>query len=162
LHAHFDVESIPYRWSGQILETLDGLAYIGKNSMSEHTYVATGFSGTGMTFGTLSGMILTDLIVRGNNKWSELYDATRIKPSTVGEFISENIEFPAYFIGDRLAKTAASLDEVQAGEGKWVKVDGETVAVHRDTEGNLHGCSPVCSHMACYVHWNSAEKTWDC
>lgn len=159
----FDVESIPYEWSGQILEPLDGLPYIGRNSLSKHIYVATGFSGTGMTFGTLSGMILSDLILQGESKWAELYDATRIKPlSTAGEFVSENMEFPKYFIGDRFAHTEDSLDAVQVGEGKWVKVNGEKVAVSRDAEGNLHGCSPICTHMGCYVHWNNAEKSWDC
>jgi len=161
--ARFDVESIPYHWSGQILEPLDGLAYIGKNSMSDHIYVATGFSGTGMTWGTLSAMINTDLIIAGKNKYAALYDATRMKPlTTAAEFISANIEVPIHFIGDRLAKAAESLDDVSAGEGKLVKVDGEKVAVYRDMHGELHGCSPVCTHMGCLVHFNTAEKSWDC
>ncbi len=160
---HFDMESIVYRWSGQILEPLDGLAYIGKNSMSEHIYVATGFSGTGMTFGTLSGMILSDLIVRGQNRWAELYDATRFHPlASAGHFISENMSFPTHFVGDRFGKTAESLEEVHMGEGKWVKVEGKKVAVYRDMDGNLHGCEPECTHMGCLVKWNSAEKSWDC
>jgi len=159
----FDVESIPYEWSGQILEPLDGLPYIGLNSMSKHTYVATGFSGTGMTFGTLSGIILSDLIVKGENKYAELYDATRFHPlAAAGKFVTENMDVPKYFVGDRLAHVADSLDTVQPGEGKWVKVNGEKIAVHRDNEGTLHGCAAECTHMGCYVHWNNAEKTWDC
>ncbi|HYG73835.1 MAG TPA: FAD-dependent oxidoreductase [Planctomycetota bacterium] len=161
--ARFDVESFPYRWSGQILEPVDGLAYIGKNSMSEHIYVATGFSGTGMTWGTLSGMILSDLIVKGKNKWASLYDATRINAlASASDYISENIEFPKHLVTDRFAPAAESLDEVHPGEGKLVKVEGDKVAVYRDLHGELHGCSPVCTHMGCYVHFNNAEKTWDC
>ncbi|MFN0062750.1 MAG: NAD(P)/FAD-dependent oxidoreductase [Myxococcaceae bacterium] len=78
--GHFGNGNIEYRWSGQIIEPADGLPFIGKNSGSKHVYVATGFSGNGMTFGTLSGMILSDLLIGVPNKWSALYDATRVKP----------------------------------------------------------------------------------
>ena len=43
------------RWSGQVIETNDGLPYIG--TIAERQFVATGFSGNGMTFGTLAGMM---------------------------------------------------------------------------------------------------------
>jgi glycine/D-amino acid oxidase-like deaminating enzyme len=43
--------------------------------------VATGFSGTGMTWGTLSAMILSDLILGRQNPYAALYDATRVPTS---------------------------------------------------------------------------------
>src|SRR4029079_12080580 len=108
--------------------------------------------------------ILSDLILGRKNKWADLYDATRINAlASAGEYISENKNFPAYYIGDRLAKADTdSLAEVNPNEGKIVSLDGDKVAVYRDEHGELHGCSPVCTHMGCYVHWNSAEKSWDC
>jgi Rieske Fe-S protein len=36
------------------------------------------------------------------------------------------------------------------------------VALYRDEEGRAHECSAVCPHLGCVVHWNGAEKTWDC
>ena len=38
-----DIE-LTHRWSGQVIETTDGLPYIGK--MADHQYAATGFGGT--------------------------------------------------------------------------------------------------------------------
>ena len=162
--TRFDIAEVPYRWSGQILESIDGLAYIGRNSFSKNVYVATGFSGNGMTYGTIAGMLLSDEILGRKNEWAALYDATRLKPlASIGEFVSENKDFPAYFVGDRLAKAdTESVDEVKSGEGKIVSVNGEKLAVYRDDKGAVHALSPVCTHMACLVHWNSAEKTWDC
>jgi len=41
------VAATDYRWSGQIIEPVDGLPYIGKNTSSQHIHVATGYSGNG-------------------------------------------------------------------------------------------------------------------
>jgi Rieske Fe-S protein len=31
-----------------------------------------------------------------------------------------------------------------------------------DEQGQRHECSAVCPHLAGVVHWNSAERSWDC
>jgi glycine/D-amino acid oxidase-like deaminating enzyme len=67
--------SLTHRWSGQVVETPDRLPYIG--STTDHRYVATGFAGNGMTFGTLAGMIISDAIAGRRNPWAELFDANR-------------------------------------------------------------------------------------
>ena len=67
-----------YHWSGQVLEPVDCLAFIGRNPMDhDNVYVVTGDSGQGMTHGTLAGMILTDLISGRTNRWTSLYDPAR-------------------------------------------------------------------------------------
>ena len=58
------VEGIEYRWSGEVMEPVDGLAFIGRNPMdSDNVFIATGDSGNGMTHGTIAGILLTDLIM---------------------------------------------------------------------------------------------------
>ena len=53
------------------METIDGLAFIGRNPMDEeNVYIATGDSGMGMTHGTIAGMLLTDLILGRENPWA--------------------------------------------------------------------------------------------
>jgi glycine/D-amino acid oxidase-like deaminating enzyme len=72
---------IAYRWSGQVVEPADGLALIGRAPGSRRVWLATGFSGTGMTFGTLAGMIIADGILGRANLFAKLYDTARSKPS---------------------------------------------------------------------------------
>jgi glycine/D-amino acid oxidase-like deaminating enzyme/nitrite reductase/ring-hydroxylating ferredoxin subunit len=161
----FEIESVPYRWSGQIIEPVDGLPFIGRNSMSQHIFVSTGYSGTGMTFGTIGGMLTSDLILGKANPWEKLYDAKRMKPlASVKNFISENVDFPSHLISDRFSSPSAESKEdlIRENEGRIVRTEGKRVAAYRDPEGRMHYMSPVCPHMGCYVGWNQAEKSWDC
>jgi glycine/D-amino acid oxidase-like deaminating enzyme/nitrite reductase/ring-hydroxylating ferredoxin subunit len=162
--ARFDVRAVAYRWSAQVAEPVDGLPFIGRNSLSSHVYVGTGYSGTGMTFGTLAAMISSGLILGRENAWARLFDATRVKPlAGAKEFVRENVDFPAHLVGDRLKKAEGdSFADVARGEGKLVEVGGKKVAASRDASGVVHALDPVCTHMGCLVQWNGAEKSWDC
>jgi glycine/D-amino acid oxidase-like deaminating enzyme len=42
---------IERRWSGQVIETDDGLPFIGQTA--DHQFAATGYAGNGLTFGAL-------------------------------------------------------------------------------------------------------------
>lgn len=163
---HFRLQSTQYRWSGQVIEPLDGLPYIGRNSFSRHVYVATGYSGQGMTFGTLGGMMVSDLILTGESRYERLFDPTRIKPiASAKAFIAENLDFPKHLIPDRLTSLdveATSLEEVEPGSGCLVKFNGKKLAVSRSEKGEVIALSPICTHMGCDVKWNTAEKSWDC
>ncbi len=152
------------RWSGQILEPVDGLPFIGKNPGQEHVYVATGFSGNGMTFGTTAAMMLCDAVMKVDNPWTDLYDPSRIKIfAQAARFISENVDFARFMAGDIIdTGTAASVDDIPREEGRTLRVKGKMIAAYRDEHGELHAHSAVCTHLGCNVHFNAAEKTWDC
>jgi glycine/D-amino acid oxidase-like deaminating enzyme/nitrite reductase/ring-hydroxylating ferredoxin subunit len=160
----FNIDHVSHRWSGQVIESVDGLPFIGRNSLSDHTYVATGFSGTGLTFGTVAAMLLSDLILGIENPWAEIYQATRVKPfAGIKEFLSENIDYPSHFVGDRLAALEQTdTHTLRENQGAIVRIGAKKVAAYRDPGGELHVMSPVCPHMGCYVHWNEAEISWDC
>jgi glycine/D-amino acid oxidase-like deaminating enzyme/nitrite reductase/ring-hydroxylating ferredoxin subunit len=160
----FDVRSVEYRWSAQTLEPVDGLPYIGRDTGAGHVYVATGFSGTGMTFGTVSALLLSDIVLGRPNPWASLFDSGRLKPaSSAGRFLKENVDYPTYLVKDRLKRAEAkSLGEVPRGGGCVMLVDGERVAVSRDARGTVRAVSAVCTHMGCIVRWNTAERSWDC
>jgi glycine/D-amino acid oxidase-like deaminating enzyme/nitrite reductase/ring-hydroxylating ferredoxin subunit len=162
--ARIGLHAIEQRWSAQVVESVDGLPLIGKNAGSERVYVATGFSGNGMTFGTLSAMLLSDACLGRNNEYAELYSAARIKPlASLASFVGENVDFPLHLLSDALRPPEArSLREIAVGEGKTVRVGGRRLAVYRDDHQLLHAVSPVCTHLGCHVKFNHAEKTWDC
>jgi glycine/D-amino acid oxidase-like deaminating enzyme/nitrite reductase/ring-hydroxylating ferredoxin subunit len=153
---------VTHHWSGQVIETPDGLPYIGR--ASDHQYIATGFSGNGMTFGTLGGMMASDAILGRKNPWTDLFDPGR-KAVRAGawEYLKENADYPYYLIRDRFAGAEArSLRAVKRGQGKVIEREGTKVAAYRDEDGKTTLRSATCTHMGCIVAWNAAEKTWDC
>ena len=163
VREYFGPLPLAHRWSGQIIEPSAGLPLIGG---SGNVYVSTGYSGQGMTLGTVGAMIIADLITGVANPWAAVFDVHRQRPHmTTRDFVTENLHFPAHLAADRLTSLdveGTSTDEVQAGEGKIVKLDGQKVAAYRDEAGTLYCVSPVCTHLKCDVAFNAAEKTWDC
>jgi Rieske Fe-S protein len=153
---------VTHRWSGQVIETPDGLPYIGHTA--DHQYAATGYAGNGMTFGTLAGMMMSDAILDRTNPWRDLFDPGR-KAITRGvwDYLKENVDYPYYLIRDRFAGAEAkSLRAVKRGQGKVIERDGAKVAAYRDPSGAVTLRSAICTHMGCVVGWNTAERTWDC
>lgn len=69
----------PYRiirtWAGPIIESVDGLPLIGP--YAPHRYVATAFSGNGMTYAMVSATLFRDRITGAVNPYAELYDPKR-------------------------------------------------------------------------------------
>ena len=153
---------VTHRWSGQVIETPDGLPYIGETA--DHQFAATGFSGNGMTFGTLGGMMAADHILGRSNPWSDLFDPGRRKlRHAAWDYLRENKDYPYYLIRDRFAGAEArSLRAVKRGEGKIIEYGGEQVAAYRDESGTSIVRSAICTHLGCLVDWNEAERTWDC
>jgi len=165
LRNHFDIEEIKWKWSSQFYETVDGLPYIGHYPMHpENIFVATGFAGNGMTYGTLSAIILSDLIVSGKSPYAELFDPNRLKPiAGFAEFASAAAEVVSNIISKPFnAEKLVVLAELAPGEGKIVKYEGEKIALYKDEDGKIWGISPTCNHMGCSINWNNAEKSWDC
>lgn len=162
--AHFRVRSVDYRWSTQDNMPHDGVPFIGKfKSSSKHIYVATGFQAWGMSNGVAAAIILSDMILGKKNPWAWLFNPTRVKPFLTKKMVTENLNSAGYLVGDRLnLGESTSPDQLGKREGKILRYQGKKVAAYRDGEGTLHTLSPICPHMKCTVHWNDAEKTWDC
>ena len=161
----FGVDEIAYRWATQDYTSADRVPYVGKlTPTSDHVWVATAFGAWGMTNGTMSGLLLTDLIQGRENPWAELYDSTRLEPGkSAKKLVTGNVEAGAHLVGDRL-KPAERRDpaELEPGEAAVLKVDGRKAACYRDPEGGVHVVSATCTHMGCVVAWNNAERSWDC
>ena len=161
---HFPgIKEITFRWSGQVMESMDGVAFIGRNPKDDpNVYIATGDSGAGLTHGTIAGILLRDLIIGRDNPWVALYDParktlpagttfTRHDPKTGGEY--------AHWLTPGEVNT---VEEIKPGMGAVIRRGLSKVAISRDHKGSLHVRSAVCSHLGCIVSWNSTEQTWDC
>lgn len=157
------IQAIDYRWSGQVIEPVDYMAYIGRNPGSDkHIYIATGDSGNGMTHGTIAGILLTDLVLGLKNPWSGLYDPSRIELKSAGGYARANLNIVGQYADWFTHGDIADEQQLPAGEGAVMRRGTRKVAVYRDNDGALHEMSAVCPHLGCIVAWNSGEKTWDC
>jgi glycine/D-amino acid oxidase-like deaminating enzyme/nitrite reductase/ring-hydroxylating ferredoxin subunit len=154
---------LQHRWGGQVMETIDYLAFIGRNPMDQrNVYVATGDSGMGLTHGTIAGMLLGDLVQGYENPWAGLYDPSRKPLRAARDFASENANVARQYADWVTGGEVDSAADVPRRSGALVRRGLKKIAVYRDEAGQVHERSATCPHLGCIVHWNGAEQTWDC
>ncbi len=165
IRNYFPVESIAYKWSSQYYEPADGLPYIGHlPGANSNVYVATGFGGNGMIYGTLSAIILTDILNNGKSIYQAMFDPGRVKPlAGFANFVREGADVVSSFIKGKFdPEKIKSLTDIAAGEGKVVKYDGNILAIYKDMDHEINVLNAACTHIKCTVGWNTSEKSWDC
>ena len=161
--THFPAfESIDFKWSGQVMEPSDSLAFLGKNPGDDNIYIITGDSGNGITHGTIGGMILTDQITGKHNPWDKIYSPSRVTLKATSEYLHDTGNILSQY-GDWFTKEdVKEAADLRIGQGGIISSGLKKIAVYRDEDNNLHVCSAVCPHMGGILHWNADEKTFDC
>lgn len=155
--------SVDYKWSGQIFEPVDFVAYIGKNQGKSHTYVVTGDSGNGLTHGTIAGKLIADEIQGVENPWAKLYNPKRIPalstlPSMIAHDLQINSQYKRFLQSD-----IKDIEELPIGCGGVLNPQtSKPIAVYKDESGGVHKYSAICPHLQGVVCWNHTEKSWDC
>ena len=155
---------VTHKWGGQVMEPVDGLAFIGRNPLdADNVYTVTGDSGNGMTHGTIAGMLLTDLILGRHNPWESLYDPGRITLRASAEYAKEAVNIAAQYADWVTQGDVESVDEIPKDSGAVIRrgalESSRSIAM---PPARVHERSAVCPHLGCIVAWNPAEKTWDC
>lgn len=154
---------VEFCWSGQVMETIDGLAFIGRNPLDHsNVYIITGDSGMGMTHCTIGGILITDLIMGRENGWADLYDPSRKTLKAAPDFARENLNVIAQYADKLTGGDVDGADQIARGAGGIIRRGLAKVAAYRDEQGILHERSAACTHLGCVVDWNPAEKSWDC
>ncbi|KAF1923151.1 nucleotide-binding domain-containing protein [Didymella exigua CBS 183.55] len=156
--------TVDYKWSGQISEPVDFMAFIGKNQGMKHTYIITGDSGNGLTHGVLAGRLIADEITGEINLWASLYNLSRLSsiakslPSLVSHDLQINAQYKRFLQTD-----ISNIENLAPGDGGVLNPTGKKpLAVYKDDGGQVHKFSALCSHMKGVVCWNSVEKSWGC
>jgi glycine/D-amino acid oxidase-like deaminating enzyme/nitrite reductase/ring-hydroxylating ferredoxin subunit len=164
VREHFPMaQEVEYRWSGEVMEPSDGPAYLGRNPMDDkNVYIITGDSGNGMTHSTIGAMLVTDLIMGRDNPWASFYAPSRKVRHGFSDFLGEQANTLSRYGEWAKGGEVDSVNEIKAGDGAIVKDGTRRLAVYRDEHGELHALSAKCTHLGCVVHWNSAERSWDC
>lgn len=162
--ARFDVKEVKARWSAQFYEPVDHLPYIGPLPFHKNTFVGTGYSGDGMTLGTLAGWMISEQICGRETIYDATFKPSRINPQGAKDFVRETADIAKSYLTGRLPlfSKEAEISVLKQGEGGIFTVHGRRVAAFRDQQGDLKKFNAVCPHMGCTVQWNDAQKTFDC
>ncbi|HWJ95622.1 MAG TPA: FAD-dependent oxidoreductase, partial [Telluria sp.] len=156
---HFQCGPSVYRWSAQRYRAKDKLPFIGRNVDAANTFIATGFSSDGLTYGTMAGMLLADALLGRDNARAGLYRVDRIDTGKRPEgFEKESTQAPA----QQPRPGTSRFDDLRPCEARQEEVDGQPLAAFRDEQGQLMIVSAKCTHMGCDLKWNEAETSWDC
>lgn len=163
----YQVEEIVSSWSAELFEPTDGLPMIGR--ISDHgssgkggVWIGTGFSGIGLTWGTVAGWMIADQIIGKQTPLEDELSPNRFGTTGIGKMASAQTTAVASY--SQRVRPAETVDPetLANGEGNVGNVDGKFVAVCRDQSGCLHTQSPICTHQGGVLHWNDVEQTWDC
>lgn len=157
------ISKFEHHWSGEVMEPIDSLAYIGHNPHDiENIFIATGDSGNGLTHGTIAGILLRDYILKVNNEWMHLYDPSRKTVSAFSTMAKESFNANLQYADWLTSGDVSSVEDIPINEGAIMRHGFKKMAVYRDEDNCLHECSAICPHLSGIVRWNSEEKTWDC
>jgi glycine/D-amino acid oxidase-like deaminating enzyme len=156
--------TVDYKWSGQVFESVDFVAFIGLNQGNKNIYVVTGDCGDGLTHGVLAGKLIADQIQEIDNPWSALYDPKRVMSiaKSAGSMIAHDVQVNTQY-KRFLQSDIEDIGELKNGEGGVLnQKTGKPVAVYKDEQGNVRKFSALCPHLKGVVCWNQGEKSWDC
>jgi glycine/D-amino acid oxidase-like deaminating enzyme/nitrite reductase/ring-hydroxylating ferredoxin subunit len=167
-HEHVPgLGAVHSRWAAQDVTSHDGLPYVGRMvATTAHIHVATGFRGWGMTNGVAAGLAIAGRITGEQPSWSRVLEPARTMlptglPKLVHEQVTVGKELVTGFAPGHAPKEISSED-LEAGEGAVMRVDGHERAVSRDDTGKVHVVGARCTHLGCLVSYNQPEQTWEC
>jgi nitrite reductase/ring-hydroxylating ferredoxin subunit len=159
----FPIGEVISKWSGEVMVAMDSIAYIGRNPWDrKNVYIITGDSGIGMTYCTIGGLLIKDLIIGNENEWEKIYSPSRFTLKASGPFFKMLKDDLVSVLNKWFYRDTAELSGIKSGEAKIVKLEGEKCGAFRDRNGNLHIVSAECTHLKCMVNWNKDEQSWDC
>lgn len=161
---HFSAaRAAEWRWSGQVMNSLDGLGFFGRNpGDTPNIFIATGDTGMGLTGGVLAGMIVRDLMLDHPSPFIDVFSPSRMPLTAVTEFLKEQVDVVAQYVDWVTPGEVESVDDVPRNSGAIVRRGAQKYAVSKNAQGKITCVSAVCTHLGCIVGWNPAASTWDC
>jgi glycine/D-amino acid oxidase-like deaminating enzyme/nitrite reductase/ring-hydroxylating ferredoxin subunit len=157
------IQEVTYKWSGQVFHAPDGLPFIGKNSEAgENIFIASCFSGNGVTYSMIAAMIISEVINKGVHPWANLYNPERVTFNSAADLVKENALAAVQYLDWITPSEVLNLDEIPEDKGSILRTNFSKVCIYHEREDKFEKKSAVCPHLGGIVHWNDIEKTWDC
>ena len=151
------LNSFDFIWSNKDIITNDYIPFIGRLYQDDDTFlIASGYNTWGMTNGSLAGKILSDIILKKDNPYINLFAPHRHLN------INKVLRFPIDVGCSMKAIFKSTKNNVNNSKVIYKKIDRKNVAVYRDKNGKEHIVLNKCPHMKCGLVLNEVEETWDC
>lgn len=164
IKKYYPKSEIMFKWSTEDCVTLDKVPYIGEfSNLMPNLYVATGFKKWGMSTSHVAGLLISDMILGKENKYQNIYKATRLEPiKNIKEFGNMLKESAYSLLINKIKPAQENFENIPLGCGGIVDIEGEKVGIYKREDGEIFAVKPYCKHLGCLVSWNNLEKTWDC
>lgn len=174
-----------YKWNTEDCITLDKIPYIGEFShFMTNMYIGTGFNKWGMTSSNVAANIIVDKILGYENKYEDVFKATRLHPIKnneelrnmvketanslvinkfkVPERTTENTKDDSKNTSEHVSDFHKNFSNIENDTGHVFEFNGEKVGIYKDKDGKIFAVKPICTHLGCLLSWNNLDKTWDC
>jgi len=153
-----------YKWATQDCISIDKVPYIGEfSNFLPNLYVATGYKKWGMTTSNVAAQIISDKILEKENKYAEIYKATRFGPCKNHKEFGNMLKQSTYSLAiNKIKKSKFKLEDIELNSGGVIEYEGDKVGIYKDKNGEVFAIKPYCKHLGCELSWNNLEKTWDC
>lgn len=153
-----------YMWNTRDCISLDKLPYIGPYShIMPNMYVGTGFKKWGMTLSNVAANIVVDSICGKSNKFSYLFDSSRLKPvKNIDEMKNILTESANSLLFNKLKHANMDFDKIANNSGSIIEINNQKIGIYKNPNGKIYAVKPICTHLGCLLSWNDVDKTWDC
>ena len=148
-----------YVWSNIDIITNDSIPFIGALDDNFSFLIGTGYNTWGMTNGSLAGKIISDIILKKDNKYTSLFDPRR--KINIGKIINT----PLILSANAYSFTKSKLSKNKywyTNNVRFEKRNGKDIGIYIDENNKEHIVYNKCPHLKCGLQFNEIEKTWDC
>ena len=151
IKKYYPDAKVKFKWSTEDCVTLDKIPYIGEfSNFLPNMYVATGFKKWGMSTSHVAGKLISDLILGIENKYVDIYKATRLKPvKNIKEFGNMLKESTYSLLINKIKPAKDILEKIPLGDGGIVEIEGEKVGIYKREDGEIFAVKPICGHLGC-------------
>lgn len=162
---HFPEARETHAWSAQDYRSHDGIPYVGKLPRGfGHIYLATGYDKWGLTNGIAAALRIAGEILGQEPTWGRPMSRRITHPSAAVTAVTANLKVGfALASGLVTAELRSSKTNLPEGTGTVGRAGSDPTPIATSTTAGKT-CSVVglCTHLAGVLHWNDAEKSWDC
>ncbi|GAA1754743.1 FAD-dependent oxidoreductase [Kocuria aegyptia] len=161
---HFPGAQRTHAWAAQDYRSVNLVPFIGALPRGGgNIYVATGYNKWGMSNAVAASIALSAEILGGSVPWAETLGRRLTSPSDVLSALKLNASVGMHMSKDWTGAELSELPDAPPAEGEGIvgREKGRPVGVST-VDGATCKVSAVCSHMHGVLHWNDAERSWDC